>query len=113
MLAGPDPLSEILARVRPLPVRRAHPGESLAPGRRDGGGLGELGREAVAVYARPQVAVLATGDELVPVSAVPGPGQIRNSNEAMLIAHLQRMGPNPVSLGVARDDRDALHERIV
>jgi molybdopterin molybdotransferase len=66
----------------------------------------------VAVYPRPRVAVLATGDELVPVNQIPGPGQIRNSNEAMLAAQLRQFGTIPVPLGVARDDRDELREAI-
>jgi molybdopterin molybdotransferase len=76
------------------------------------GALAELGRETVAVYPRPRVAVLATGDELVPVNQAPGPGQIRNSNEAMLTAQLRQMGAIPVPLGVARDDRGELREAI-
>src|SRR5439155_15229638 len=48
------------------------------------GALAELGHAAVRVRRRPRVAVLATGDELVPVDQTPGPGQIRNSNEMML-----------------------------
>jgi molybdopterin molybdotransferase len=69
------------------------------------GCLAELGKSSIAVYARPRVAVLSTGDELVPVSEIPGPGQIRNSNEAMLVAQIRRLGAEPVPLGVARDDR--------
>src|SRR5262245_26147335 len=38
------------------------------------GCLAELGKESVIAYSRPRVGVLATGDELVPVSEVPGPG---------------------------------------
>ncbi len=76
------------------------------------GALAELGKETVAVFSRPRVAVLATGDELVSVDRVPGPGQIRNSNEVMLAAQLRQMGAIPVPLGVARDDRDELREAI-
>jgi len=76
------------------------------------GCLAELGKEAVSVYPRPRVAVLATGDELVPFNQFPGPGQIRNSNEAMLVAQLSRLGAEPVPLGVARDDRADLSSRI-
>src|SRR5262245_23577131 len=76
------------------------------------GCLAEIGKEIVDVYSRPRVAVLATGDELVSVSDVPGPGQIRNSNEAMLAAQLRRLDADAVPLGVARDDRDELARRI-
>jgi len=44
------------------------------------------GYPSVEVYARPRVAILTTGDELVPVDETPGPGQIRNSNGSMLEA---------------------------
>lgn len=76
------------------------------------GALAELGKAEIAVFARPHVAVLATGDELVPVGNVPGPGQIRNSNEAMLVAQLRQTGAVPHPLGVARDDRADLREKI-
>jgi molybdopterin molybdotransferase len=76
------------------------------------GALAELGRVQLNVRRRPQVAVLATGDELVPIEQVPGPGQIRNSNETMLCAQIQRAGATPVPLGIARDERVHLRERI-
>jgi molybdopterin molybdotransferase len=76
------------------------------------GALAELGQADVAVYRAPRVAVLATGDELVPVDQVPGPGQIRNSNETMLVAQLRQMGAIPVPLGVARDQAADLREKI-
>ena len=43
-------------------------------------------------FARPRVAVLGTGDELVFVDQTPGPSQIRDSNTHMLIALLTRLG---------------------
>ena len=76
------------------------------------GALAELGKAEVSVFARPRVAVLATGDELVAVGSLPGPGQIRNSNEALLTAQLRQMGAESHPLGVARDDRADLHEKI-
>ena len=76
------------------------------------GCLAELGKDTVSVYPRPRIAVLATGDELVPVSETPGPGQIRNSNEAMLAAQVRRLGAEPIPLGVARDRHAELSERI-
>ncbi|MCC7419749.1 MAG: molybdopterin molybdotransferase MoeA [Planctomycetaceae bacterium] len=76
------------------------------------GGLAELGVSQVPVRRRPRVAVLATGDELVPVEATPGPGQIRNSNETMLCGQIVQAGGIPVPLGVAKDERDELRAKI-
>lgn len=76
------------------------------------GALAELGCAQVLVHRRPTVAILATGDELVAIDQQPGPGQIRNSNESMLVAQVQAAGAIPVPLGVARDDRDDLRAKI-
>ena len=76
------------------------------------GALAELGRADVLVHRRPTVAVLATGDELVNVDEQPGPGQIRNSNQAMLVAQIQATGAITVPLGIARDDREDLRSKI-
>lgn len=72
----------------------------------------EAGRAALAVIDRPRVAVLSTGNELVPPDVVPAPGQIRNSNGPMLEALVARAGAAPISLGVARDDRADLAARV-
>ena len=77
------------------------------------GALAEFGHASVLVRRRPRVAVLATGDELVPIEQTPGPGQIRNSNETMLIAQIRRANAEPVPLGIAHDERSHLLERIV
>ena len=76
------------------------------------GALAECGLARVTARRQPRVAVLATGDELVPVEQTPGPGQIRNSNETMLCAQLLRACAEPVPLGIARDERAHLRERI-
>ncbi len=67
------------------------------------GVLAELGRPTVNVVRRPEVAILATGDELVPIDAVPTLGQIRNSNEPMLCACVANCGGSARPLGVSRD----------
>jgi molybdopterin molybdotransferase len=76
------------------------------------GCLAEVGQHSVPVHRAPRIAVLATGDELVPVSDRPGPGQIRNSNEAMLVAQLQQSGYSAYSLGIARDEAADLKRKI-
>lgn len=85
-------------------------GEVLTPSRI--GVLAELGWARVPVRRRLRIAVLATGDELVPVDAPLGPGLIRNSNEAMLVAQIQAAGAIPVPLGIARDNREDLAAKI-
>lgn len=74
--------------------------------------LAELGCSTVSVASRPSVAIVATGNELVPVHENPGPGEIRNSNGVMLAAQIRALGGNPVPLGIARDDRESLREKI-
>jgi molybdopterin molybdotransferase len=76
------------------------------------GALAELGQHTVPVRHRPRIAVLATGDELVPVEVTPGPGQIRNSNESMLQAQIRVANGTPVPLGIARDNRPELSAKI-
>jgi molybdopterin molybdotransferase len=74
--------------------------------------LAAVGRESVEVHPAPRVAVLATGDELVEGAALPGPGQIRNSNAPMLLAQAARAGGQPRSLGIARDRLDSLRPLV-
>ena len=66
------------------------------------------GHSTIEVFLRPRVAILATGDELVPVAASPAPGQIRNSNAPMLAAMVAAAGGAPWVLPVARDTAKAL-----
>ena len=83
-----------------------HAGVRLNPARI--GLLAEVGRSEVKIASLPTVAILTTGNEIVPVDTVPGPGQIRNSNGPMLEALVKQLGAKVVSLGVARDEYDDL-----
>jgi molybdopterin molybdotransferase len=69
--------------------------------------LATTGHAQVSVYARPRVAILATGDEIVGVNETPAAHQIRNSNSYSLAAQVTRAGGEPVILPVARDDKEA------
>jgi molybdopterin molybdotransferase len=64
------------------------------------------------VFKRPRIAVLATGDELVDVTATPGPTQIRNSNSYSLAAQILSAGGDPVLLPVAPDEPQTLRRLI-
>jgi molybdopterin molybdotransferase len=66
--------------------------------------LATVGVAPVDVFARPPVAIVATGDEIVPVDAGPEDHQIRNSNAYSLAAQVRRAGGTPVVLPVARDE---------
>jgi molybdopterin molybdotransferase len=71
-----------------------------------------LGRTQVRVYRKPVVAILATGDELVePGQALPK-GKLFNSNSVALAAAVREAGAIPMILGIARDDRGDLLEKI-
>jgi molybdopterin molybdotransferase len=74
--------------------------------------LAEMGQAVVTVRRPPRIAVLATGDELVPIDQTPAPGQIRNSNALMLAAQVREAGAVPVLLDIARDDPQDLDEKI-
>ncbi|MCQ0988484.1 molybdopterin molybdotransferase MoeA [Jiella marina] len=56
------------------------------------------------VLARPKVAVLATGDELVPPGAEAGPAQIVASNSYGVAALIEQAGGEALDLGIAPDD---------
>ena len=66
--------------------------------------LAAVGKARVAVYAAPRVAILATGDEIVPVADTPREFQIRNSNVYSLAAQVSRRGGAPEILPVALDE---------
>ncbi len=66
------------------------------------------GFATVEVYRRPRIAILTTGDELVPIETKPGAAQIRNSNAPMLAALVEAHGGEAIVLPPAADDAHAL-----
>ncbi len=61
---------------------------------------------------KPRVAILSTGDEVVPITEVPGPFHIRNSNSVSLGAQVRLAGGEPVLLGNAGDRVEDLAAKI-
>ncbi|MGB3217750.1 MAG: molybdopterin molybdotransferase MoeA, partial [Anaerolineae bacterium] len=84
----------------------------LAAGRRlrpaDLGGLLAVGITQVKVAQPPRVAILSQGDEVVPPTQTPGPGQIRDINSYTLAALTHRAGAEPILMGIAPDQLGAL-----
>ena len=58
------------------------------------------------VHRRPKIAIVATGDELVPPGTEPGPGQIVYSNVFALAAIARREGAEVIDLGILPDRLD-------
>ncbi len=87
------------------------PGTVLTPGHL--GLLSTLGMEKITVVRRPRVGVLSTGDELVEGAGPLPPGKIRDSNRPALLALLAQTGVEPVDLGLAPDDPEAITKAIL
>ncbi len=85
-------------------------GRVLSP--REIGVLAAAGKAGVPVYRKPRIGVISTGNELVPVTAVPSEGQVRDINSFLAGAFLESRGCIPVPYGIARDDRDILGKRL-
>lgn len=99
-------------------------GEDVAPGAailpaghilrpQDLGGLLALGLTETPVARRPRVAILATGDEVVPPSIPPGPGQIRDINSYTVAGQVAQAGGVPRVRGIVPDDFAALRAAAV
>lgn len=76
------------------------------------GALATVGATSVDVHPAPAVHVIATGDELVPIDQVPGPGRIRNSNAHALVAAAREAGAGQVTHEYVGDDAELLHAAI-
>jgi molybdopterin molybdotransferase len=114
------------SKVRLIPPRKLAPGENIVAQ----GAQARLGDEllpagtaihsaqialaaacgyaALNVFIRPRVAILTTGDELVPVESEPAAGQIRNSNAPMLAAMVAAAGGEPWVLPTTADNAQSL-----
>lgn len=85
-------------------------GHRLRP--QDLGILAAAGVGSVGVHRRPRVAIVSTGDELVPPEATPAPGQVRDVNSYTLAGMVAAVGGEPVSTGIVADDPDAIGRRL-
>jgi len=85
-------------------------GKNLSP--RDIGVLAAAGCTQVPVVRMPKVGIISTGNELVPLSKRPLPGQVRDVNSYVVASFVQEQGCIPLLFGIVRDDRDALRSAI-
>jgi putative molybdopterin biosynthesis protein len=85
-------------------------GERLSS--RETGVLAALGLDRIAVYRRPRVAILSTGDELIPPGQAIRPGLVYDSNATVLADAVRELGGEPVLLGVVPDRESRLREAL-
>lgn len=76
------------------------------------GVLASLGLTQVSTIRRPRVAVLATGDELIPAEEPLRPGKIRNSNSYAQVAQVRSLDAIPINLGVASDTESDVRSKL-
>ncbi len=82
-------------------------GRKLRP--QEVGLLAAFGRESIAVFKKPRVAIISTGDEIIPVDQKPQRGQIRDINTYTLASLVQDAGAVPVPFDIVRDNADDLY----
>lgn len=85
-------------------------GQLLRP--QDIGLLAALGWGTVLVYKKPGVAIISTGDEIVPVHSQPKPGQVRDINLYALGASVEEIGAIPHYRDIIPDDELALEKEL-
>ncbi|MGK9476349.1 molybdopterin molybdotransferase MoeA [Melioribacter sp. OK-6-Me] len=74
--------------------------------------LASCGKEKVKVYSKLKFAVLATGDELIPINEKPTEDKLRVSNIYSLYAAIKEMNNTVINLGFTKDDRKIISEKI-
>ncbi|MFO0819510.1 MAG: molybdopterin biosynthesis protein [Pirellulales bacterium] len=79
---------------------------------RETGVLAAIGVTHIEVWRRPRVAVLSTGDEIIPPGEPMRPGLVYDSNARIIADAVRELGGDPIELGVVRDDYEQLRERV-
>ncbi len=118
----PDGTLEVRRAVAPgenviQPGEDVREGEALfSPGMRlrpqEIGLLAALGVTRLRVYRKPRVAILSSGDEIVPLDQRPAPGQVRDSNAYLAAAQVQEWGGLPLVKGIIPDDFPRLRQAL-
>ncbi len=76
------------------------------------GFLAALGITAVSVFRQPRVAVISSGDEVIPIDRMPAPGQIRDANSHAISALVRTSGAEPIPFDIVPDDARMLGQAI-
>jgi len=84
-------------------------GQTIRP--QETGLLAALGKQTVAVYQKPVIGIISTGDEIIPVNETPSRGQIRDINTYTLAGLIDQAGAIAVAHGIIRDNFEKLFEK--
>jgi putative molybdopterin biosynthesis protein len=79
---------------------------------RDTGVLAAIGVAAVAVWRKPVVAILSTGDEIIAPGEPMQPARVYDSNAQVLADAVREIGGEPLRLGIVHDNLAALRDRL-
>jgi len=115
-----DEMIEVFKSVSPL-QHVMEVGEDLGKGERilpkgylirpqEVGVLAALGQANVSVFKKPVVAIISSGDEIVPIEQTPGLSQLRDVNAHTLSSLVERHGGAPICLGIAKDSFEDLND---
>ncbi len=74
--------------------------------------LASCGKEKVKVFKKLTAAILATGDELIPINKNPSEDKLRVSNTYSLCAAIKEINHSPVDLGFTKDDKEIIKQKI-
>ena len=89
--------------------RMLRQGQTIRP--QEAGLLAALGKQKVAVFQKPVIGIISTGDEIIPITEAPTRGQIRDINTYTLTGLIHEAGAQAVSFGIVRDDFKTLFEK--
>jgi molybdopterin molybdotransferase len=78
----------------------------------DIGALAGTGITRVPVFQKPKVAIISTGDEIVPADEEPSLGKIRDINSFSLTSAAEKDGAVPIGMGIVKDDFDTLKAKV-
>jgi molybdopterin molybdotransferase len=78
----------------------------------DVGALAAVGKNVVPVRKKPLIGIISTGNELIPVDAVPSGGQVRDVNSYMCRSFLDSICCDSRLFGIVRDDRESLGDAL-
>lgn len=79
---------------------------------REVGVLAALGKKTVNVLGSPRVAIISTGNELVPPGSILRSAKIFDINACALSAAVQECGGTPIMFGIAADDEDSIQNLL-